>query len=336
MSLATSFAAKFAYSGIDAAENVVAPPKTPPAKTKANASKAIKAEPVDESDQVQLQLQLELDQGESSSVRRSARKRTIVKVEVKDEGGDAEDNENVKDDDRTTKPSPPGKNVVQFPHLKEISDSIDKNLICLFVGINPGVKTSETGHAYAHSSNWFWKLLHSGGCTDRLLPYTYDTHLPRLYSLGTTNLVARPTANQTQLSQQEKIDGAPILAAKIRKWKPESVCFVGKDIWKVFHKKYFGCEMNEKGFEFGFQKMAATGADLLIGNKKSDGTDDDPEFANPDWKGARVFVSFSTSGLVSFPPEFKKQVWTKLGAFVNERREARGETSPKVPFVLEA
>ncbi|KAJ3141491.1 hypothetical protein HK100_006030 [Physocladia obscura] len=311
-------------------------------------------------------------------------------------------------------------NVKIFPHLNPINDAIGPNLICLFVGINPGVKTAETGHAYAHPSNWFWKLLHSSLCTDRLLPPEYDKRLPRLYSLGTTNLVARPTANQTQISQQEKFDSAPILNAKIRKYKPESVCFVGKDIWKCFYKVYFGRNMDESSFKFGWQTIAGGAEDLLIGSRSlgveeceeeeqdaeeggnaassilstsnivgscdsaenqvkiennSSSTDNQIKIENDggggfrniikvenkgeivklesipgsdsvvgswsgllaapgtaDWQGAKVFVSFSTSGLVSFPPEYKRQVWAELGTFVNERRAARGETSPKEAF----
>ncbi|KAJ3074528.1 hypothetical protein HDU98_011030 [Podochytrium sp. JEL0797] len=227
--------------------------------------------------------------------------------------------------------------IAFFPHLNELPETLAPNLICIFVGINPGVKTAETGHAYAHKSNWFWKLLFSGGCTDRLLPATYDRDMPRLYSLGLTNLVARPTANQTQLSLQEKRDGAPILAAKIRAHKPESVVFVGKDIWKIFHKEYFGVEMDEKSFEFGWQVLPVTKADVLIGNKAVKGDEESAEREDngSEWKGAKVFVSFSTSGLVSFSPDFKRKVWAELGVFVNERRAARGEACPKEPFEID-
>ncbi|KAJ3231454.1 hypothetical protein HDU78_007711 [Chytriomyces hyalinus] len=242
--------------------------------------------------------------------------------------------------------SVPGSKVVLFPELDTISDSLAPNLICVFIGINPGVQTSITGHAYAHRSNWFWKLLYSSGCVDRLLPPRYDQELPRLFSLGLTNLVARPTANQAQLSLQEKEDGVPILAEKIRVQKPESICFVGKDIWKIFHKIYFGVAMDEKEFQFGWQKLRGTTTNmritgLLSGKKPSDVKLEDldlgahlmkSEDGAEVWQGALVFVSFSTSGLVSFSPEFKRQTWVELGVYVNERRAARGELSPKEPF----
>ncbi|KAJ3387838.1 hypothetical protein HDU84_000442 [Entophlyctis sp. JEL0112] len=259
----------------------------------------------------------------------------------------------------------PSSKVKYFPHLKPLPDSIEPNLICLFIGINPGVKTAETGHAYAHPSNWFWKLLHSGGCTDRLLPPRFDEHLPRLYSLGTTNLVARPTANQTQITAEEKTEGSSVLNAKIRKYRPEAVCFVGKDIWKCFYKCYFGTALDEKAFKFGWQKVL--GDDVLIGTRAISGEDpvalnltansnhvtfaskiqvtesemkvkvqpeDSTSTYSADWTGAKVFVSFSTSGLVSFSPEFKRGIWNELGAHINERRKLRGETSPRHPFEI--
>ncbi|KAI8840361.1 uracil-DNA glycosylase-like protein [Chytriomyces cf. hyalinus JEL632] len=245
------------------------------------------------------------------------------------------------------KKSVPGSKVVLFPELDTISDSLAPNLICVFIGINPGVQTSITGHAYAHRSNWFWKLLYSSACVDRLLPPRYDQELPRLFSLGLTNLVSRPTANQAQLSVQEKEEGVPILAEKIRVQKPESICFVGKDIWKIFHKIYFGVAMDEKEFQFGWQKLRGTTTNMritgLLSSRKnpSDVKLEDLDLAphliksengTDVWEGALVFVSFSTSGLVSFSPEFKRQTWVELGVYVNERRAARGELSPKEAF----
>ncbi|KAL3958807.1 hypothetical protein ACCO45_006969 [Purpureocillium lilacinum] len=57
-----------------------------------------------------------------------------------------------------------------YAHLPHLPDAILPNLIVLFVGLNPGVQTARTGHAYAHPSNLFWKLLFSSGITPAALP----------------------------------------------------------------------------------------------------------------------------------------------------------------------
>lgn len=48
-----------------------------------------------------------------------------------------------------------------YAHLPPLVDILEPNLICVFVGVNPGITTSQRGHAYAHPSNLFWKLLYS-------------------------------------------------------------------------------------------------------------------------------------------------------------------------------
>ena len=68
----------------------------------------------------------------------------------------------------------------QYAHLNELVDILEPNLICVFVGLNPGICTAIEGHAYSHRSNRFWKLLHSSGLTNRLMLPAEDRTLPAL------------------------------------------------------------------------------------------------------------------------------------------------------------
>lgn len=43
----------------------------------------------------------------------------------------------------------------QYAHLNELVDILEPNLICVFVGLNPGIRTAMEGHAYSHRSNRF-------------------------------------------------------------------------------------------------------------------------------------------------------------------------------------
>ncbi|KAF4591970.1 G/U mismatch-specific uracil DNA glycosylase [Ophiocordyceps camponoti-floridani] len=106
------------------------------------------------------------------------------------------------------------------------------DLLVLLVGLNPGLATSRSGHAYAHPSNLFWKLLHASGVTPRACTAREDGLLPGLFALGLTNLVARPSRSGAELSRGEMDGGVAVLEDKVRVWRPEVVCLVGKGIWE--------------------------------------------------------------------------------------------------------
>jgi G:T/U-mismatch repair DNA glycosylase len=144
-------------------------------------------------------------------------------------------------------------------------------------------------------------------------PATDDLKLCELYSFGNTNLVSRPTKDQAELSPSEMEDGVPVLEGKIRKWKPEAVCIVGKGIWERVYKVKAGKKLKSEEFRFGWQEGWKFG--------------EDPEEG---WEGARVFVAISTSGLVAgYSMQQKLEIMTELGDWVNERRHDRGETAPR-------
>jgi mismatch-specific thymine-DNA glycosylase len=193
-----------------------------------------------------------------------------------------------------------------YSHLPTLVDVLEPDLICVFVGTNPGIRTATSGHAYAHPSNMFWKLLHSSGCTDERLKPEQDVDLPRLYSIGNTNIVERPSKNAAELSKAEMTAGTPILEEKVRKYRPEAICVVGKGIWEAIWKWRYGKQIKKDEFHYGWQ-------DDLEKMGKCD-----------DWEGARIFVSSSTSGLsASTKPHEKEAIWKPFGEWVQARRKQR-------------
>lgn len=194
-----------------------------------------------------------------------------------------------------------------YAHLSGIPDALSQNLICVFIGFNPGLATAIAGHSYSSPTNSFWRLLHSSGCTpDRQLPPSMDEHLPALYSLGHTNLVSRPSRSATELSKEEMANAVPELEEKIRRWRPEAICLVGKAIWEVIWRSKTGRGIKKKDFDWGWQDMRFAGEE--------------------GWKGCRAFVVPSTSGLVAgYSPEFKRAIWKELGNWVQERRKEKGQ-----------
>ena len=221
-----------------------------------------------------------------------------------------------------------------YSHLPPLPDTITPNLLCVFVGLNPGIQTATKGHPYAHPSNHYWSLLHTSGLTPdrRLAPSEYVT-LPEKYLLGNTNIVSRATRDGSELSKEEMVAGAGVLDEKMRKWKPETVCLVGKSIWEAVWKWKHGRGIRKEEFRYGFQgasenmgRKKGSNGGFFGGVKGGKGTkeDDNDNDNGEKWHGARVFVATSTSGLAaSLSLREKEEIWAELGGWVQRRREER-------------
>lgn len=234
---------------------------------------------------------------------RSTRKRPLCQADEDDGRKDQPSSPSpAKKRRQSSRYAPPSK----YAHLPKLTDILEPDLIAVFVGTNPGVRTATAGHAYAHPSNLFWRLMHSSGCTDGRLKPEQDVDLPRLYSLGNTNIVERPSKDAAELSKQEMAAGTPILEAKISSFRPEAVCIVGKGIWEAIWRWRYKREIKKDEFRYGWQ--------------------DDKERMgkSEDWDGAPVFVTTSTSGLsASTRPAEKEAIWKPFGQFVSRRREEK-------------
>ncbi|KAK6512159.1 hypothetical protein TWF481_001050 [Arthrobotrys musiformis] len=204
--------------------------------------------------------------------------------------------------------APPSK----YAHLKGVPDQLGDNMFCMLIGLNPGIATSQAGHCYANPSNLFWRMLHQGGLTTRQCKPQEDVILPAEFNLGTTNIVGRPTASQAELSLEEMDEGVADLERKCRRYRPESVCLIGKAIWESVFRAKHGRKMTKTEFKFGWQH-----------NKENMGVD-----KKNGYPGARVYVVVSTSGLAAgYSLEYKLQLWKDLGSWINKRRAERLEES---------
>ncbi len=194
-----------------------------------------------------------------------------------------------------------------YAHLPLLPDAVCANLLVFFVGLNPGIQTARTGHAYAHPTNTFWKLLHTSGVTPDACTAAEDRQMPARYALGLTNIVARPSRNGAELSRREMDDGVAALEDKARAWRPESMCIVGKSIWESIWRVRHGGKAVGKNFRYGWQDTA-----------------ENMGVVEGEWEGARVFVASSTSGLAAtLSPAQKQEIWNELGAWVKMRRAER-------------
>jgi TDG/mug DNA glycosylase family protein len=170
-----------------------------------------------------------------------------------------------------------------MPRLADVLTSEPPRV--LLVGINPGLRSWALGHHFAGNGNPFWRLLHAS----RLVPEPIDfVHAERLATFGIalTNLCPRQTRTAAELGAAEIQRGRRVLAAKIRRWKPAVVAFVGVSLYQTFFK-----------------------------HKQSGGPGEKPDVIGT----SRVFVVPNPSGLnASFPGFDHKLVWFKaLREFVD-------------------
>jgi TDG/mug DNA glycosylase family protein len=102
----------------------------------------------------------------------------------------------------------------------------------LFCGINPGLYSAATGWHFARPGNRFWPALHLSGFTPRRLdPAEQD--LLAGYGLGITNLVARATAQASELGPAELRAGGERLAALITARRPRVLAVAGVTAYRT-------------------------------------------------------------------------------------------------------
>src|SRR4051812_16821905 len=120
---------------------------------------------------------------------------------------------------------------LEAARTKTLRDLIAPDLKVLFCGINPGLYSAATGNHFARPGNRFWPALHAGGFTPRRL-WPWEKDLLLREGFGLTNLVARATASADELSPDEFVAGRRRLAAKVRRYRPQIVAFLGMGAYR--------------------------------------------------------------------------------------------------------
>jgi TDG/mug DNA glycosylase family protein len=116
--------------------------------------------------------------------------------------------------------------------LPPLRDRIGPDVRVLFVGINPGVRSSLTGHHFAGFSNRFWKLLYESKLVPEPIGFADDDRLPE-WRYGITNIVPRPTPGIDTLRPDEYVAGRARLRTKVRRFKPGVVAMVGVTVFRA-------------------------------------------------------------------------------------------------------
>jgi TDG/mug DNA glycosylase family protein len=126
-----------------------------------------------------------------------------------------------------------------MPALPLLRDRIAVDVRVLFVGINPGVRSAETGHHFAGFSNRFWKLLYGAGLVPEPIGCEDDGRLPE-WGFGITNIVPRATPGIDTLTRDEFIAGRRQLRRKIQRFRPAVVAMVGVTVFRAMYPERKG------------------------------------------------------------------------------------------------
>ena len=116
--------------------------------------------------------------------------------------------------------------------LPPLRDRIRPGVRVLFVGINPGIRSSLTGHLFAGFSNRFWKLLYESRLVPEAISFADDDRLPE-WGYGITNIVARPTPGIDTLRPEEYVAGRVRLRRKVQRHRPQVVAMVGVTVFRA-------------------------------------------------------------------------------------------------------
>lgn len=141
--------------------------------------------------------------------------------------------------------------------LPPLRDRIQPGVRVLFVGINPGVRSSLTGHHFAGYSNRFWKLLYDARLVPDPITFVDDDRLPT-WGYGITNLIARPTAGIDTLRREEFAAGRARVVRKVRRYQPAVVALVGVTVFRAMYPDHKGA------VSLGLQLERLNGAAVFV------------------------------------------------------------------------
>ena len=113
-----------------------------------------------------------------------------------------------------------------LPDLPGLPDILAPGLRLVFIGSNPSIRASETGHYYAHPGNRFYPLLLASGLTPRRLMPEEDILLPT-FGIGLTDLHARPSRRADEVPDAVYRAGRERVIALLARYRPCWLCCNG-------------------------------------------------------------------------------------------------------------
>lgn len=111
-----------------------------------------------------------------------------------------------------------------------LPDYLAPGLRLVIVGFNPGVRSAELGHYYAHPNSTFWRLLTESGLLPSPLGPEQD-HRLLAHGIGITDVVKRSTPSAGDLRSAELRAGGAIVREKLAWAAPPVAAYTGKGVY---------------------------------------------------------------------------------------------------------
>jgi TDG/mug DNA glycosylase family protein len=144
-----------------------------------------------------------------------------------------------------------------LPRLPVLRDRIRPGVRVLFVGINPGIRSSLTGHHFAGFSNRFWRLLYDARLVPQPIGHEDDDRLPE-WGYGITNIVARPTPGMDTIERHELVAGRVTLRRKVRRYRPAIVALIGVTVFRAMFPE------RKDAVALGLQRERLGGSQIFV------------------------------------------------------------------------
>jgi double-stranded uracil-DNA glycosylase len=123
--------------------------------------------------------------------------------------------------------------VVDFEIRPDLPDYLRPGLDVIFVGFNPGDRSSRIGHYYAGRGNQFWNFLYESGLVPSRLTPEEDWRVLD-FGIGLTDVVKRWSRSSSDLAADDYRCGSRFLAEKLERMAPRIVAFHGKGAYERF------------------------------------------------------------------------------------------------------
>ena len=117
---------------------------------------------------------------------------------------------------------------IQARRSYTLPDYLRPGLDLLICGLNPSLRSAETGIPFVTPSNRLWAAARKAGLVER----ERDPWDALRRGLGFTDLVKRPTRGASELTVAEYTAGLERLQQRVGEQRPRAVCFVGLDGWR--------------------------------------------------------------------------------------------------------
>jgi TDG/mug DNA glycosylase family protein len=121
--------------------------------------------------------------------------------------------------------------------LATLPDLLLPGLDVVFVGINPGERSAELGHYYAHPGNGFWPALSNSLLVSTPVVAEDDRSLAASARIGFTDVVKRVITDSTQVTTEELRASGPDFRARIAEASPRAVCLTSSRAFDVLCPK---------------------------------------------------------------------------------------------------